>query len=112
MKVLVYSIFSRRAWVALKPWFFQLPEASPISAIRAVRHNLKVTEWFPPGFAIFLYANLLLVPILYTSLPVCQNYVVNTYLWLLIGILFRLPQLALDGESSRLAEALVDGRRR
>jgi hypothetical protein len=49
---------------------------------------------------------------LYTSLSVCQNYVVNIHLWLLIGTLFRLPQLALDGESPRLAEALVDGRRR
>ena len=78
----------------------------------SVARMLKGTEWFPPGFVIFLYANLLLVPMLYTSLSVCQNYVVNAYLWLLIGILFRLPQLALDGESPRLAEALVDGRRR
>jgi hypothetical protein len=49
---------------------------------------------------------------LYTRLPVCQKYVVIAYLRLPIGILFRLPQLALDGERPHLAEALVDDRRR
>ena len=73
---------------------------------------LKGTERFPPGFVIFLYANLLLIPMLNISLSVSQNYLLNAHLWLLVGILFRLPQLALDGESPRLAEALVDGRRR
>jgi hypothetical protein len=78
----------------------------------SVARMLKGTEWFPPGFGIFLYANLLLFPMFNTSLSVYQNYIVNAHLWLLIGILFRLPQLALDLESSHLAEALVDGRRR
>jgi hypothetical protein len=59
-----------------------------------------------------LWGKLVLISMLYTSMSVCQNYVVNAHLWLLTGILFRLPQLALDGESPRLAEALVDGRRR
>jgi hypothetical protein len=59
-----------------------------------------------------VYANLLLISMLYISLSVCQNYAVNACLWLLNGILFRLPRLALDLESSHLAESLVYGRRR
>jgi hypothetical protein len=29
-------------------------------------------------------------------MPPYQNYVMNAYLWLLIGVLFRLPHLAVD----------------
>jgi hypothetical protein len=72
---------------------------------------LKGTEWFPTAFTVCLYADLLFLPMLYTNLLVCQNYVANAYSWLPIGILFCLPQLALDGESPHLAEALADGRR-
>lgn len=70
------------------------------AAWRIVR-KLKGSPWFPLGFMIFWYAFLLLVPMMYTSLASYQDFVLNAYLWLLIGILFRLPAFA----SAALLEA-------
>ena len=55
--------------------------------------GLRETRFFPIGFAIFWYAFLLLVPLTFGSLNAYQNYVCNAYLWLLVGILFRLPEV-------------------
>jgi hypothetical protein len=63
-----------------------------VSAWRIVR-KLKGTPWFPIAFVIFWYAFILLFPITFTSMPAYQDFVLNTYLWLLLGILFRLPKL-------------------
>jgi len=64
-----------------------------LSAWRVVR-ALKGTPWFPLAFAIVWYAVLLLFPMTYTSIAAYQNFILNAYLWLLLGILFRLPALA------------------
>jgi hypothetical protein len=58
-----------------------------------VVRQLRGTRFFPIGFAIFWYALLLLYPLTFGGLPPYQNYVNNAYLWLLVGILFRLPDL-------------------
>jgi len=42
---------------------------------------------------ILWYAFILLYPLIYGGLTACQNYINNAYLWLLVGLLFRLPQL-------------------
>ena len=55
--------------------------------------RLRQTRFFPIAFAILWYAFLLLYPITYGGLPGYQNYINNAYLWLLVGVLFRLPQL-------------------
>lgn len=55
--------------------------------------GLRETRFFPIGFAIWWYAFLLLVPLTFGSLNAYQNYVCNAYLWLLVGILFRLPEI-------------------
>lgn len=47
----------------------------------------------PIGIAILWYAFLLLYPLTYGGLTAYQNYVNCAYLWLLVGVLFRLPQL-------------------
>jgi hypothetical protein len=56
-----------------------------------VVRRLRGTRLFPIAFAITWYAFLLLYPLTYAGLPPYQNYVNNAYLWLLVGILFRLP---------------------
>jgi hypothetical protein len=56
--------------------------------------QLRQTVYFPIGFAIWWYAVVLLVLLMYFGLPPYQNFVNNAYLWLLIGILYRLPKLA------------------
>ena len=64
-----------------------------LSAWRVVK-NLRGSPWFPIAFVIFWYAGLLLLPMTYAGLSPYQDYVLNAYLWLLLGILFRLPTLA------------------
>ncbi len=77
---------------------------------REVR-KLKGSPWFPLGFMIFWYAFLLLVPMTYTGLASYQDFVLNAYLWLLLGILFRLPSIALSAQLGASA-APVDSQRR
>jgi hypothetical protein len=55
--------------------------------------RLRETRFFPIALAIFWYAFLLLLPLTFGSLNSYQNYVCNAYLWLLVGILFRLPDV-------------------
>jgi hypothetical protein len=61
--------------------------------------SLKGSPWFPLGFAIFWFAVLLLFPMTYSGMASYQNFVLNAYLWLLLGILFRLPTLPLEATS-------------
>ena len=56
--------------------------------------QLRQTVYFPIAFAIWWYAAVLLVLLMYFNIVAYQNFVNNAYLWLLIGILFRLPKLA------------------
>ena len=56
--------------------------------------QLRATRFFPIAFAIFFYAFLLLYPFTYGTLVAYHNYVGNAYMWLLLGILFRLPDLS------------------
>jgi hypothetical protein len=58
-----------------------------------VVRTLRGTRLFPVGLGILWYAFVLLYPFTYATLAIYQNYVCNAYLWLLIGILFRLPEL-------------------
>jgi hypothetical protein len=58
--------------------------------------KLRGTPWFPMGFGIFWYCFLLLVPLSYIVFANYQDYILNAYLWLFLGILFRLPDLAAE----------------
>jgi hypothetical protein len=55
--------------------------------------RLRQTRFFPIAFAILWYAFLLLLPMTFGSMTSYQNYICNAYFWLLIGILFRLPDV-------------------
>jgi hypothetical protein len=59
-----------------------------------VVRRLRGTVYFPVALSIFWYAFMLLGPFSYNGMAPYQNYVMNAYLWLLIGVLFRLPHLA------------------
>jgi hypothetical protein len=56
--------------------------------------QLRQTVYFPIAFAIWWYAVVLLVLFMYLNMAAYQNFVNNAYMWLLIGVLFRLPKLA------------------
>jgi len=79
------------------------------AAWKVVR-KLKGSPWFPVAFMIFWYAFLLLLPLTYEGMQAYQDFILNAYLWLLLGVLFRLPKLALDVQFGASA-ALQPGRR-
>jgi hypothetical protein len=79
-----------------------------ISAWKVVR-KLKGSPWFPLGFMIFLYALLLLLPLTFMGSQAYQDFVMNAYLWLLLGILFRLPKLSLSAQFAADAPAARTG---
>jgi len=56
--------------------------------------KLRETVYFPLGFAIWWYAVVDLVLLMYFGMQFYQNFVNNAYLWLLTGVLYRLPKLA------------------
>jgi hypothetical protein len=59
-----------------------------------VARQLRYTAYFPVAFAIFWYAFILLIVMTYMAIGPYENFVLNAYLWILVGILFRLPYLA------------------
>jgi hypothetical protein len=59
-----------------------------------IAKSLRGTPWFPLGFVIFWYAAVLLIPMSYIGFISYQDYIMNVYLWILLGILFRLPEIA------------------
>jgi hypothetical protein len=63
-----------------------------IGCWRVVR-RLRQTPMFPIGFAVFWFALVLLFPQTFGSLNSYQDYAANAFLWLLVGILYRLPEL-------------------
>ncbi len=56
--------------------------------------GIRGTVYFPLGFAIWWYILMDLILFMYLTIAFYQNFVNNAYLWLLIGVLFRLPKLA------------------
>jgi hypothetical protein len=61
--------------------------------------DMRGTIYFPVALSIFWYAFVLLVPFSFNGMAPYQNYVMNAYLWLLVGVLFRLPHLARTPQS-------------
>lgn len=67
--------------------------------------QLKETRLFPIALAIFWYAFLLLYPLTYGGLSPYQNYVCNAFLWLLIGVLYRLPDILTNPQADIVPSA-------
>jgi hypothetical protein len=91
--------------VGLILWIF-LSIAISVSAWK-MASRLRGTPWFPLGFVIFWYAFTLLVPMSYVAFANYQDYVLNAYLWILLGILFRLPDLAQKTSRSPVVAGLA-----
>jgi hypothetical protein len=68
-----------------------------LSAWRVVK-KLRGSPWFPLSFVIFWYAGLLLIPMTFAGIQPYEDFVLNAYFWLLLGILFRLPTLAVSAQ--------------
>jgi len=70
-----------------------LVTAITVSAWRAAK-SLRGSPWFPIAFVIFWYVFMLAVPMSYASFGSYQDFVLNAYFWLLLGVLLRLQVLA------------------
>jgi hypothetical protein len=55
--------------------------------------RLRQTRFFPIACAFFWYIFLLLFPLTYGGISAYENFVCNMYLWIWVGILFRLPEI-------------------
>ena len=62
------------------------------SAAWRVAKKLKGTPWFPIAFGIFWYTFILLFPMSYYSFIAYQDFVMNAYFWLMLGLQFRLSE--------------------
>jgi hypothetical protein len=82
-----------------------------VSAWKVVK-GLKGSPWFPIAFAILLYAFILRLPMRFTSMVAYEDFVINAYFWLLLGILFRLPSLALSAKFANAPAPAKDTRLR
>jgi hypothetical protein len=75
------------------PFIWILWTASLLYCGWGIVRPLRQTRLFPIAFAIFWFAFLLLYPMTYGGVAAYQNYTYNIYFWLLIGVLFRLPEI-------------------
>jgi hypothetical protein len=62
------------------------------SAWKVVR-SLKHTRLFPVAIALAWYAFAILYPLTFLGLDIYENFVNNAFLWILVGMLFRLPDV-------------------
>lgn len=84
-----------------------------ICAVSILFHSWRLTRrlasspYHPLAFSIFWYSAWLLFPFTWGGLNTYQNFVVNAYFWVLVGVLFRLPELVQSAEQppSRPASA-------
>ncbi len=84
--------------------------AITVSAWKIVK-RLKGSPFLPLGFVIFWYAFVLLFPLTFGGIQAYEDFLLNAYLWLLLGILFRLPSLVPDAQFAPTAPAADFGRR-
>jgi hypothetical protein len=80
-----------------------------VSSWRVVK-KLKGSPWFPLGFVIFWYAVFLFFIATYGGIQPYEDFLLNAYLWLLLGFLFRLPTIALSAQYA-LSAPDIQGRR-
>jgi hypothetical protein len=78
------------------PFLWILWTGSVLYCSWKVAYRLRETRLFPIAAAILWYAFMVLYVFTYSGLDAYQNFITNAYLWLLLGILFRLPDLLLN----------------
>lgn len=89
----------------LAPFLWLLWTGAVVYFSWKVARRLRETRLFPIAFAIVWYAFMLLFVFTYSGLVAYQNYISNAYLWLLLGILYRLPDLLVNGPNPAVAPA-------
>jgi hypothetical protein len=75
------------------PFLWMAWTVSLLLAAWKVVRRLKQTPLFPIGFVFFWYEVYLILICTFYGLVAYENYLMNAYLWLTVGMLFRLPRL-------------------
>ncbi len=73
--------------------------------------KLKGSPWFPLGFVIFWYAFVMFFPSTFGGIEAYEDFLLNAYFWLLLGVLFRLPSIGLSAQFAANAAAPDPARR-
>ena len=77
----------------LAPFLWILWTAALVYSSWGVVKRLRQTRFFPIAVAFFWYIFFLLYPLTFGGISAYENFVCNMYLWIWVGILFRLPEL-------------------
>ncbi|GAC1630591.1 MAG: hypothetical protein NVS9B14_01370 [Candidatus Acidiferrum sp.] len=85
--------------------------AVTFSSWRVLR-EIRGSPWFPVGMIIFWFAFIMLLPIMIGGIQAYEDFVLNAYLWLLLGILFRLPKVKVETELAAAEQTLLQPRLR
>jgi hypothetical protein len=90
----------------IAPFLWVLWTAILMHSSWKVISSLRETRLFPIALAIGWYAFVLLYLWTFASLAGYENYICNVFLWLLIGILFRLPELLVNNPSPSVVHSI------
>jgi hypothetical protein len=83
--------------------WFTMAIAIVYSAWRVVL-RLPGSPRFPIGFVIFWYALLLLFPLTFAGIQPYEEFILNGYRWLFLGVLLKLPSIKLSAELAAAAK--------
>lgn len=89
-------------WGLLGPVLWVVLAVALVFSGWRVARRLSSTPLYPLALAILWLAFWVLLPFSWGGLAMYQNYVVNAYLWTLVGVLFRLPALAANQAHRRV----------
>jgi hypothetical protein len=77
----------------LAPFLWCIWAGALVYTCWGVVKRLRQTRFFPIAFAFFWFAFMLLFPLTYGGISAYENFFCNMYLWIWVGILFRLPEI-------------------
>jgi hypothetical protein len=83
-----------------------------ISSAWKVILKLRGSPWFPIGFVICWFLFLMLFPSMIGGIQGYEDFIMNAYFWLLLGILFRLPHIKASTEQAVIEKTLAQPQQR
>jgi hypothetical protein len=69
--------------------------------------RLRGSPWFPIGFVIFWYSVFLMILQMIGGIQTYEDFIMNAYFWLLLGVLFRLPKINVATEAAAMEHGLA-----
>jgi hypothetical protein len=93
----------------IAPFLWLWWTASAAGSCWRTARKIKRSTTFPLGFALFWFVVFILGPMTWAGIVQYQNFVSNAYLWLFMGILFRLPSLQASSEDRQPSDQSLPG---